>query len=263
MKVRIISAIVVAAIAIPLALIGGWPFIILVALLSLMAFKELMDLKESHRPYPTLIVIMGIILLLSLIFTNFKSKNLLLSFPFQRLLLFSLIILLSSVFWNKNKYDTNDALYLIGITFLIGISFNLLIVLRLSSLYDFIYVVAIPILTDIFAYFGGTLLGKHKMCEKLSPSKTWEGAFIGLIFGTVGGILIYTFLIGKLSLGLVVFTAFLSIVGQLGDLFFSKIKRENKIKDFSNLIPGHGGILDRMDSVIFVVIAYFALLFLI
>ena len=114
--------------------------------------------------------------------------------------------------------------------------------------------------TDIFAMLGGKYFGKHKMCPKLSPKKTWEGAISGTLCGSVVGIVFYSLLVGNLTFRVVIITILLSIVGQMGDLVMSKIKRENEIKDFSNIMPGHGGILDRIDSIIFVFLMYMFLL---
>ena len=114
----------------------------------------------------------------------------------------------------------------------------------------------ICIVTDAFAMFTGMLIGRHKACPKISPKKTVEGCIGGSIIGTIVGVIFYGCLIGNFSVKLVLITLVLTIIGQLGDLFFSKIKRENGIKDFSNIMPGHGGVLDRLDSLCFVVMAY-------
>ena len=109
--------------------------------------------------------------------------------------------------------------------------------------------------TDVFAYFVGKYLGKHKF-SKISPNKSIEGC----IAGTIGGILImliYTYIANTywgmeysyIVIGLIGFA--LSIIGQIGDFAASSIKRYVDIKDYSNLIPGHGGMLDRIDSLIF------------
>ena len=119
-----------------------------------------------------------------------------------------------------------------------------------------ILIIAITMLTDTFAYLIGCLIGKHKMCPKISPKKSWEGAIAGLIGGTAIATIIYSNLVGTFSLKIIIMTIILSIGGQIGDLFFSKIKRENDIKDFSNIMPGHGGILDRFDSMTFIVFGY-------
>ena len=111
----------------------------------------------------------------------------------------------------------------------------------------------IPIFTDTFAYFGGTFIGKHK-ATKLSPKKTWEGYFTGSIVATILTTIFYIYFIGNPSntFLLIIMILLMTIFAQIGDLFFSAIKRSYGIKDFSNLIPGHGGIIDRLDSLIFV-----------
>ena len=113
-------------------------------------------------------------------------------------------------------------------------------------------------MTDAFAYFTGFFIGCNKLCEKISPKKTWEGAIGGTVVGTLVATFFYLFLINsEVNVFLVIgITFLLTVVGQIGDLFFSSIKRHYKIKDFSNLIPGHGGILDRFDSIIFVVLTF-------
>jgi phosphatidate cytidylyltransferase len=115
----------------------------------------------------------------------------------------------------------------------------------------------ITIITDTFAFLGGCKYGKHKLVPSISPKKSIEGLVIGTISGTIAGSLFYIFVMGGLNVYLVIiFTLFLSLVGQFGDLIFSSIKRHYDIKDFSNIMPGHGGILDRLDSIIFAVLAY-------
>ena len=118
--------------------------------------------------------------------------------------------------------------------------------------------------SDVFAYTIGRHFGKHKL-TKISPKKTVEGSIAGIIGATVLGI-IYAVLcnnlwgtqINYLLIGVIV--AVLSVVGQIGDLAASSIKRYCEIKDFSDLLPGHGGMLDRIDSIIFVLPFAFMLL---
>ena len=101
------------------------------------------------------------------------------------------------------------------------------------------------------------MVGKHKFTS-ISPNKTIEGCIIGTIISTFVATMYYINIIGNTTniFKIVSLIALLSIIGQCGDLFFSAIKRENNKKDFSNLIPGHGGILDRLDSIIFVMFAF-------
>ena len=101
------------------------------------------------------------------------------------------------------------------------------------------------------------MLGKHKLSPSISPNKTVEGSIIGSIMGTILGSLFLYFVIGSTNILEIILLSFiLTLVSQLGDLFFSSIKRTYKVKDFSNLIPGHGGVLDRLDSVLFVILGF-------
>ena len=105
--------------------------------------------------------------------------------------------------------------------------------------------------SDIFAYFSGKLFGKHKLIPKISPNKTVEGS-IGAIIGTLIVTIVCCFFLDVELYKLILIGFFGSVIAQIGDLFASAIKRYCGIKDFSKLIPGHGGILDRFDSVMFV-----------
>lgn len=112
---------------------------------------------------------------------------------------------------------------------------------------------------DIFAYFVGTFIGKHKLIVEVSPKKTVEGA-IGGVVCTFAIIMLYGFLIERFTdananyIALAILGLVLPVISQIGDLFASLIKREAGIKDYSNLFPGHGGVMDRFDSMIAVAI---------
>lgn len=136
---------------------------------------------------------------------------------------------------------------------------SLIEILRISGPYTIMLILLVIWATDIFAYFGGMTCSKlfktHKLFPRLSPKKTIEGAISGLLCGLGIGFLFYKFLGLKAGLDLqdiIIISAICSILGQAGDLFESLLKRDCHIKDSSNLIPGHGGILDRFDSLIFV-----------
>ena len=102
------------------------------------------------------------------------------------------------------------------------------------------------------------LIGKHKLLEEISPKKTWEGTIGGTIIGTFVSTVFYVTVINpNINLGIIILVSlFLSIIGQFGDLVFSAIKRYYGKKDFSNIMPGHGGVLDRLDSLIFVLLGF-------
>ena len=110
-------------------------------------------------------------------------------------------------------------------------------------------------MTDTGAYFVGVLFGKHKLIPKVSPKKTIEGAFGGIL-GCIVGFVLYGFIIQSICdvkvnyVAMIVLATVIAVVSQFGDLVASYIKREREIKDFGFIFPGHGGVLDRFDSII-------------
>lgn len=259
MKKRLMSTIVMLIVVIPLVYYGGAYFKIGVGIVSILALKEILDLKVSHHKIPFLISIFSMISLLLLIYADYDAYSIMFGITYRGIAIMFLGILGSSIFITKDNYSLNDAFFLIGTILLIGVSFNTLILVRMLSLYKFIFLILIFILTDTFAYIGGKLLGKHKLIPSVSPGKTIEGTVIGTLIGTIGTSIFYHYLIKSLTFKVGAGILILSLVGQLGDLIFSKIKRENNIKDYSNLIPGHGGILDRLDSTIAIMLGYLIL----
>ncbi len=257
MEKRVISAAIALAIAIPLIIIGSYPFYIGLSILALLAYKELIDLKKAHNPIPPLVCVFGIICICLITLSGFGFSSLTSGLSYQELDLCLLLFLIPTVFYKQDKYTVKDSFYLIAIVIFIGLSFNLIGVVRARGLALFTYILLIPIFTDTFAYIMGSKFGKRKMCPKISPHKSWEGSIAGLVAGTFIGTLIYSIWVSSFSFKIILVSALLSIVGQIGDLVFSKIKRENEIKDFSNIMPGHGGVLDRLDSLIFIVLTYF------
>ena len=124
---------------------------------------------------------------------------------------------------------------------------------RMVGQYIYLLVFLAAWITDTFAYFTGFFFGKHKLCPNISPKKTVEGCLIGVVMGSLIGAVYYYNVIGNIDIFLVILLSIcLSILSEIGDLVFSSIKRYFDVKDYSNLIPGHGGLLDRLDSVIFV-----------
>ena len=128
-----------------------------------------------------------------------------------------------------------------------------------SNFYPWILVGIFLILwiNDSFAYLIGTALGKHKMCEHISPGKSWEGFVGGAVFAVVMGILNAVLFQALSMLSWIVVAVLIISFGTLGDLFESKIKRELGLKDTGSIMPGHGGFLDRFDSLLFAVPAVF------
>ncbi|MGD9761253.1 MAG: phosphatidate cytidylyltransferase [Candidatus Izemoplasmatales bacterium] len=128
--------------------------------------------------------------------------------------------------------------------------------LRILGIHFVIYLFLVAMLTDVFAYLIGVKFGKHRLAVKISPKKSVEGAIAGLVIGgSLSALYAYFFDFLELNLFLLLLISFsLSLISQIGDLIASKFKRENNIKDYSNIFPGHGGVLDRFDSSMFAAI---------
>jgi phosphatidate cytidylyltransferase len=117
--------------------------------------------------------------------------------------------------------------------------------------YTIISILAIIWICDSAAYYIGSAVGKHKLFPRVSPNKSWEGAVAGFVCAVISAILLKIFFLNYLSMeSAVVFGIIIGTIGQMGDLVESLFKRDAGVKDSSNIIPGHGGVLDRFDSLI-------------
>ena len=196
--------------------------------------------------------------------SNFKKRFIvsLLAFPLIYILLyqkvlFNLIILITFLFclyeWIKIFKKKN-------IIFFLGLLILLIFLISLIRIYNFndfnlkfLWLILITWLTDIGGYIFGKLFGGAKLI-KISPNKTWSGA-IGSIILSQFAILIFLLDVNyQFNIYIIFAQLFLSIIGQIGDILMSYIKRKNNKKDTSNFIPGHGGFLDRVDGLIWVII---------
>lgn len=257
MKMRSIGAVLILAIGIPVLWIGGNTFVIACVLLGMLALKELLDLKEHHKKIPSGIYILSIIDLVLLLASGIKNNFLVLEISYFFIVLTFLSLFLPSIFYKEKEYATHDAIYLFGSILFLTLFLNTLIFIRMQNIWLVVYLIFIAIFTDTFAFVVGKLVGSHKCSPTISPNKTWEGSIGGTFVGVLLSSIFYCFMIKDLSLiKIILLSLTLSIIGQFGDLVFSKMKRENNIKDFSNIIPGHGGILDRFDSLVFIVLGY-------
>lgn len=188
------------------------------------------------------------------------SVSMLLLSTILYILLFTL-----SVIYEKREFNIKEILALLGAPLMYSSAFAALdcIITRPAGIYYLLLVLNFSSVCDTGAYFTGVFLGRHKLCEHVSPKKTVEGAVGGVVLSvlvTVG--LIYAFNAEQNIFIMLGVTAVMCIVGMLGDLFASIIKRSVGVKDYSNLIPGHGGILDRFDSMLFISPAMLSLMLL-
>ena len=250
MKKRTISAIIILLILISSLVISSKLFGIVMMIISVLGFNEFFDIKYKDKSRELKYIRwLGIISMILIVLNKtfyVIDTNVLILLPL-------IILSLPIIFYNNNKlYNINDCLYVIGIVYFLGFSFGNIIYLRDMDIFKCIFIFIIAFVTDTYAYIGGSLIGRHKLTT-ISPKKTIEGSVIGTIMGVIIGSVYYYNLIGSISLfEVIVLCLFLTLLSEVGDLMFSSIKRYFDKKDYSNLIPGHGGILDRFDSVIYV-----------
>lgn len=158
------------------------------------------------------------------------------------------------------KVPVQDVFYLYTMALMVSLGGQGALFARRVGLVPFMFVMLTTIFTDTGAYFIGIKFGKHKLNERISPKKTWEGAIGGTLVGAIAGILVYVFFpffTTFIPWYFVIGSAFvISIAAQFGDLSFSAVKRSYGIKDFGTIFPGHGGVLDRLDSLLFAFIAF-------
>lgn len=250
MKQRVISAAVALLILVPLVIIGGISLKIAFALLSSIALFEILRASSKNNKYPEFIKYLSYILIFLFVLLD---VNLII-----KVCTIFLILSTFMVFIDKEKYNIESFSFMTFSIIFIGTIFSSLVSIRNIDIHLFISMFLITILTDSFAYIGGKIFGKHKLIPKVSPNKTIEGSIIGSLFGTIIPSIYYIYMVdpGESFIVVLVTVFGLSILGQIGDLFFSSIKRYYGIKDYSNIMPGHGGVLDRLDSIIFVLIGY-------
>jgi len=256
---KLSSRVIVAIIGIPLiiivCLLGKIYFLVFPLGIGLLSFYELAKMARNKHSYVNLAV--GWIIVFIIIINEYRQF-----IPVQILILLSiLVLLLLELFRNKESAISNLGTTLLGIFY---IGFFSAAVVDLREFYNdsaFTYFqggyLIISILVSIWvcdsaAYFLGTALGKHKLMPRISPNKSWEGAIAGFIFSVITLIaakaLFLEFLEWRdtIAIGIII-----GILGQCGDLIESMIKRDSRVKDSSSIIPGHGGILDRFDSLLF------------
>ena len=224
-------------------------YIILISFFGLISLREFFKLLKFNN-YIIYLLFIGLILLPYLPIDTFFIKLLL------ALSLSGSVQLLFNLLFKRKKYPSNSIQkFDICVRYLL-FSFTFLILLPfVSGVYEQSVILTLIILiwvNDSFAFFVGKNLGKRKLFESVSPKKTIEGFFGGVLFSLIAAFIL-SFFCDFLSLtNLIVISLIASILGTAGDLVESKFKRQANTKDSCNIMPGHGGILDRLDSLLFV-----------
>lgn len=253
MKQRIITGVVAACLFIPFVVYGGWPFALLTFVIAAVGMYEILKMKGiSLVSVPGVLALIATILL---VMPNEWASTIeeAISYNKLELLFMSAIILLVYSVVVKNKFTYDDVAFIVLSTIYVGIGFHYLYETREAGISYIILALVIVWVTDSGAYFTGRKFGKRKLWPEISPNKTIEGFVGGIVLAVIGAVimqLITPFDVTWLMLIIVVVVS--SIFGQMGDLVESAIKRHYGVKDSGSILPGHGGILDRFDSLLFV-----------
>lgn len=305
LKVRVISALVALVIALPSIFIGDWLFYAFVTFISIVAFWEIVHCGKGSYSFWLYFVtiLLGVVMVNwplfqglinnvasnGHIFDYYNSLNLSLVPLFIGVCLLFLVVIL------HENFTVRDGCYIIAIVVVVSLGLQSALFLRCFPSYInanprtgwfngydhflsctfIIYGIIGTFMTDIGAYFVGVFFGKHKINERISPKKTYEGFWGGIIISAILS-MTYAFIFAACGnpilpgifdlahwYNIVFMSLLMPFLATLGDFVFSAIKRFYDIKDFGNIMPGHGGVLDRVDSIIFVFsgLALYTLLF--
>lgn len=246
MKTRIITMFAILAFVIPALVFGGFLIDALVAFILIVGTHEFTQLTEYKWPYG-----LEILMIILVLMTLLVGDALLL--PYMAML--SILLFSMPVF--TEKFKVSDAFLCIAFTCLFAVIGTSFLKMYAEEKMFIWFIILATYSCDSFAYLVGRSFGKHKLCERVSPKKTIEGSIGGWLLAMLISIAFaYFFIDEQHFMALAVASVFLPVFGQIGDLAFSAIKRHFKIKDFGNLLPGHGGVLDRVDSLLFNLVVF-------
>lgn len=255
MKQRIITGVIAAALFIPFVMYGKVPFSALICVIAAVGFYEILKMKNiSILSIPG---ILGLLVMGMLVLPDEWANAVLsvIGYDSRLTVVYGLAaLLLIYVVLVKNKVTFEDVGFILLGALYVGLGFYYLIETRDAGLVFIVYCLLVVWTTDSGAYFVGRKIGKNKLWPEISPKKTVEGFVGGIVIAVISAVimqLVVPFMPSMLSLILVTIVA--SIIGQMGDLVESAIKRHYNVKDSGTILPGHGGILDRFDSLLFVV----------
>ncbi len=242
MKTRIISALVALPLLFFVLIKGGTYLLVATVLLSLIGLHEYLKIFTDQKVARKLPMVTTLLWFAGL-YMNWGEAY------FTFLITFLVLFLMGMTVFDRLSL-TGVALTLLGFFYVVFSLAHIVKIDRVGDNFFLWYPFIIAFVSDTFAYFTGKLIGKTPLIKKVSPNKTVEGSIGGVVFATLAsGIYAYIlnpdFLVYAILLG-----CFGSMLSQMGDLMASKIKRVYHIKDFGTIMPGHGGVLDRFDSII-------------
>lgn len=259
MKQRIITAIAIIAVALPVIIIGDWLIALTGLILTGVAISEMINMRQTVSPTPWEVKTVTLLTAWWVVFhgleTPFVSWHLPAIGGLEVLAVVFVFFMLIKII-RKSFTHQEAGFYLTAILY-VGMTFRAMLYLRQTGLTLFLFMLIVVALADSCAYFAGRRFGKHKLAPVISPNKTIEGAIGGTLGGTAFG-LAFGLATGLASAPILLLMGFVAaVVGQVGDLVASSLKREYQIKDFGKIFPGHGGVLDRLDSHLFASLAMY------
>ena len=251
---RVVSACILIPVVVGFVYLGGWYLGLLMAIVAVLAINEWDVLCGGRGLRAVSAWLQAVILVLT---AFFACADLL------PLALLCIVAGISAIFLLGSIINIKTTWTIIGIVYL-ALPLLSLIWIREGTIEGFkslIWLMGVVWATDIGAILVGRLMGGPRLLSRISPSKTWSGAFGGILFAVIVGI-VMAFLYGNTTLVfLVLLSTSVSIVAQIGDFAESAVKRRYGVKDSGWLIPGHGGVLDRIDSMVLVLpVAAFVML---
>ena len=250
---RTLFAVLALAIFLPVLFVGGLLLQIGIGLLAMLAVHELLQMKGLKT-----MTIEGTLTLFATFALTIPLENYLTFLPVDgNVVAYSVLItiMLGTTVFSKS-YTIEDAVFPIAMSFYVGFGFNALLDARVAGFDKVLLALFIVWATDSAAYLIGMNFGKHKLAPRVSPNKSIEG-FIGGILGAVLVTVLFMLVDSTVALPygmyrMSLFAVFFSVAGQFGDLIESAMKRHFGVKDSGKFIPGHGGVLDRFDSMLVV-----------
>ncbi len=265
-QTRAIFGALYVAILLAGVLINPTIFTVVFGLVTVLALHEFYTLMEVNADVPlskSLNVGGGLLLFLGFVLFAVQGST----YGFIGFILYVLALFISELYLKRENPIQSIAYSLFGIVYIalpLALSTKLVFY---DGDFHYEYFLALFVfiwVNDSFAYITGMLFGKHRLFERISPKKSWEGFFGGMFFSILSSLMFYHFFPTTSVLVWMGMATVVVVFGTLGDLFESLIKRTLGVKDSGNMIPGHGGILDRFDSTLFailgvVVFLYFAL----
>ncbi|MBM7632622.1 phosphatidate cytidylyltransferase [Geomicrobium sediminis] len=251
MKLRVLTAVVgLVVLLIPL-IVGGPLFLALVAAMTVVGFFEL--LRMNKIPILSIPAALGVSAALVLLLTGPNLERFSNEATLAWLIVIFMLLLLTT-FLSNNRYHFGAVAFVAFSALYVGIGFHFFYAARIEFGLPYIFFVLLAIwATDTGAYLFGKKFGKTKLSPHISPNKTIEGATGGLLLALIVGVVYSLFLPPYESLFVtIVALIVISVAGQCGDLVESAFKRYYDVKDSGRILPGHGGVLDRFDSLLFV-----------